>query len=92
MYIEKEIHDYKKGFIGTIDQYREDMRDNEYLLTGYRCHYDTWRGIWSTLFMCHNETVNVWSHLLGCIGFVVAIMFVAFGINNMSKDGQIMFK
>ena len=27
----------------------------------------------------HNETVNVWTHLLGCAGFVAMLFYVADG-------------
>lgn len=90
----KQIHEHKKrkGYIGTYEQYPEDLRDNEYLLTGYRCDFDTWPSIWRSLFMCHNETVNVWTHLLGCIGFIIATFVVIFGFRYMNADGKFMVK
>jgi len=80
----------KKPFIGRYDQYPVNLRDNEWLTTGYRCEFNTWADIWRSLFMWHNETVNVWSHMLGCIGFIIAVFVVIFGFKNMQKDGQIM--
>jgi adiponectin receptor len=81
-----------QGFIGNYEDYPEDLRDNEFLRTGYRCQFNTWPEIWSTLFMWHNETVNVWTHFLGCLGFVIAVFVVAFGLTNLRKDGMIMLK
>jgi adiponectin receptor len=81
-----------KAFVGSYDQYPEILRDNECLRTGYRCEFNTWADIWKSLFMWHNETVNVWSHMLGCIGFIIAVFVVIFGFNNMAKDGIIMLQ
>lgn len=80
----------QQPFIGTYEQYPVDLRDNEWLKTGYRCEFNTWTDIWKSLFMWHNETVNVWSHMLGCFGFIIAVLVIAFGSTNMLKDGQIM--
>ena len=41
--------------------------------------------------MWHNETVNIWSHLLGAIGFIVLISTVITKYRDMTVDGiQIM--
>ncbi|KAI2469240.1 HlyIII-domain-containing protein [Annulohypoxylon bovei var. microspora] len=45
------------------------QRDNDFILTGYRCaSYSYSKTLWS-IFAVHNETVNIWSHLLGSIFF-----------------------
>ena len=36
------------------------------ILTGYRVPYKAWKYYFLSLFQLHNETVNVWSHLIGC--------------------------
>lgn len=38
---------------------------NQHITRGYRINYNTWRASFESLFHCHNETVNVWSHLVG---------------------------
>mmetsp|Transcript_26001 Transcript_26001/g.46012 ORF Transcript_26001/g.46012 Transcript_26001/m.46012 type:complete len:377 (-) Transcript_26001:6656-7786(-) len=45
-------------------------RDNEYIKTGYRINFSTSKRIFSSLFMVHNESVNVWTHLLGVMLFL----------------------
>jgi adiponectin receptor len=45
------------------------MAANPYILSGYRLNYSFWMCLRS-LFMVHNETGNVWTHLLGFLLFV----------------------
>lgn len=42
----------------------EYLRDNEYIYTGYRVHTGV-LGSFKSLFRIHNESGNVWTHLLG---------------------------
>ena len=53
---------------------------NVYIHTGYRINFNTiGRAFWS-LFKWHNETVNVWSHLMG---FNLFLMFIVYlGVCN----------
>jgi adiponectin receptor len=46
------------------------MIGNKYIETGYRIGYDTNYKAFMSLFELHNETGNVWSHLLGALLFV----------------------
>ena len=73
-------HNAKKPFIGTIQQAKEWQRNNNYIQTGYRIGYNSTRLAFKSLFQLHNETGNVWTHLLGAIFFVVigfyAIMYM----------------
>jgi hypothetical protein len=59
----------KVPIIGTYEQADEYLRDNEFIHKGYRINYQTFWLVMKSLFMCHNETVNIWTHLLGLIGF-----------------------
>ncbi|KAI8895796.1 hemolysin-III related-domain-containing protein [Globomyces pollinis-pini] len=40
------------------------LQDNEFIITGYRKEY-SYRESWISLFHWHNETINVWLHLVG---------------------------
>ncbi|CAK4662073.1 hypothetical protein LEN26_016163 [Aphanomyces euteiches] len=42
---------------------------NQYIHTGYRVHH-TWTDCVLSLFEFHNETLNVWTHLVGAILFL----------------------
>jgi len=47
------------------------LRDNEYIVGYYRPGHWSLRQIIGSLFRLHNETFNIWSHLLGFAFFVV---------------------
>ena len=46
------------------------MNSNKYILSGYRpteknvCYYG------KTIFTIHNETINIWTHMLGTFTFI----------------------
>ncbi len=44
-------------------------RENHYIINGYRFHNNFLRSI-KSIFQLHNETANIWTHLLGFIGFI----------------------
>ncbi|KAL4238269.1 oogenesis [Mactra antiquata] len=37
------------------------------ILGGYRVPHKPWKYYFFSLFQLHNETVNVWSHIIGCV-------------------------
>jgi adiponectin receptor len=43
---------------------------NEHLIEGYRLNYNT-EMLFRSSCQIHNETVNIWTHLLPCIGFII---------------------
>lgn len=45
-------------------------RDNSYILTGYRQSRSSYAHSLGSLFYLHNESVNIWTHLLGAIVFI----------------------
>jgi predicted membrane channel-forming protein YqfA (hemolysin III family) len=54
------------------------MRGNRFILSGYRLNHSTYSDtIWS-LFTVHNESVNVWSHVLGAKLFIGMIIYLSF--------------
>ena len=48
----------------------------QHILTSYRAHHDL-RSCLRSLLELHNETLNVWSHLLGCMLFIVLLWYVS---------------
>ena len=67
----------KKAFIGSNSEAPVFILDNEYITTGYRIdHHTCWRAS-KSLFTCHNETVNVWTHFLGSLVFLICFIAVA---------------
>ena len=67
------------------------MHDNEKILTGYRINFNTIRKISRTIFMVHNETVNVWTHLIGVVFFILLITYTYFYMAPHSKAGSLWY-
>eukprot|EP00826_Nyctotherus_ovalis_P055962 TRINITY_DN7487_c0_g1_i19.p2 TRINITY_DN7487_c0_g1~~TRINITY_DN7487_c0_g1_i19.p2 ORF type:complete len:154 (-),score=38.00 TRINITY_DN7487_c0_g1_i19:649-1110(-) len=63
-------------FIGTWEQAPEFLRDNEYIRRGYRINFNTTGRVLKSLFMCHNETTNIWSHLLAAFLFAAFMIYI----------------
>jgi Haemolysin-III related len=66
-----------KTFIGHLMFAPAFLKDNEYILRGYRIGFNTKKLILRSLFMLHNETVNVWTHLIGVLVFLVLLIWTA---------------
>lgn len=47
------------------------MRHNEFILTGYRINFNRFRHLFRSLFMIHNETVNIHTHFAGFLVFII---------------------
>jgi len=55
--------------------------DNRHIFGGYRINYDTPKKIFRTLFMLHNESVNIWTHLFAALVLLVVIGYAMFHIS-----------
>lgn len=62
------IVDYQKAPIFT--------KDNRYLLRGYRNNYDTPIMAFKSIFHWHNETCNIWTHLIPLILVTFAFIYL----------------
>lgn len=66
----------EEALLQIWDQLEPWRRDNAYILSGYRTTSNSyWRSFLSLGYL-HNESVNIWSHLLGAFGFTVAGAFL----------------
>ena len=81
-----------KYYIGGIEDYPKEFFDNEYLRRGYRINFTTWTQISKSIFMWHNETLNIWSHLIGAIVFVGLAVYIAIYYPNMDSENSVMFE
>lgn len=54
---------------------------NKYIHTGYRTNFG-WRDAFRSVLMIHNETANIWTHLLGLVIFAVITLSMATGWGN----------
>ncbi|KAI9164413.1 minc metabolism membrane protein [Blastocladiella emersonii ATCC 22665] len=55
------------------------LQDNEFILGSHRAFY-SYAECTRSMFHVHNETVNIWTHLLGAIAFIA---FVAHALNDV---------
>ena len=76
--------------IGKITEVPVWQRDNEFILTGYRINYNTWPRIRASIFQIHNETMNIWSHLIGAIIFMVltGVILRTTSLNQFLRDDK----
>ncbi|KAJ7600055.1 hemolysin-III related-domain-containing protein [Mycena floridula] len=54
-------------------------QDNPAILTGYRKETGSWNAIVCGPWIWHNQTVNIWSHLLGALVIVAVILIWTIG-------------
>ncbi|SPQ99659.1 unnamed protein product (mitochondrion) [Plasmodiophora brassicae] len=59
------------------------LRDNPYIQGGYRVHF-SWRLCLQSIFRLHNETLNVWTHL---IGFFIFVLLMISMVSTVSPYG-----
>ena len=74
---EGEENKEKKGkFVGNCKECPEWMFVNEHIEEGYRVGYG-YKDLFFSIFQLHNETANIWTHLLGAVLFVY-LFFMAY--------------
>ena len=74
-----------KIIIGSYSEAPDYLKDNEYIKRGYLINCNSFDLVLRSLFVCSNETINIWSHLIGCIISIILILFTVFFI----QTGQI---
>jgi adiponectin receptor len=77
--------DNNKIIIGKFEDAPNFLQDNEYIRNGYLINCNTFKKIFKSLFKCSNETVNIWSHLLGSLLAIILIFYTGFCINQKNK-------
>ena len=75
---EKEL----KMRLGTYEEAPKFIQDNEYLKHGYLLHCNTFKKIFKSFLIIHNESVNIYSHLLGAFFFFMLIWYTTFFVTN----------
>jgi adiponectin receptor len=59
------------------------------LTNGYRINFINYKDIFDSLFMIHNQTVNIWSHLIGAILVLITLTsFVWYDYDKIFISGM----
>lgn len=61
----------KEELIVLWDNLPHWQRDNQFIVRGYRKASDSYMQCFSSLSYIHNETVNIYTHLLGSLAFLL---------------------
>lgn len=69
-----------------MEEAPEYLKDNEYIKHGYRINFNSARKVVKSLFMLHNESVNIWSHLLGSLFVIVLVVYTTIFIKAHKDD------
>lgn len=81
--VKKEADEPRRKYsLLSYDELPEYMKDNEYILNHYRADWPL-REAFFSLFRWHNESLNVWTHLLGFL------LFLALTIANSVHFSQL---
>lgn len=56
------------------------LRDNFYILTGYRPELSSYTACTKSIFYLHNESGNIWTHLGGAILFIALAIYTYAGV------------
>jgi len=73
-----------KPHIGVKEEANSYMVTNRWILNGYRINYDSWKETLKSLFQIHNETINIWTHLIGF--FVCLASFIILTSTRVISD------
>ncbi|KAL4495214.1 hypothetical protein ABPG72_007321 [Tetrahymena utriculariae] len=66
------------AYLGSFDEAPDYMKDNHFILTGYRINFNTYKKSLQSAFMfSNNEFTNIWSHFIGIIISVCLIITVS---------------
>ena len=78
----KNIKKEDEIIVGKYSDAPDYLKDNEFIKDGYLINCHSLKLVLRSLFVCSNETINVWSHLLGCIITILLIIFTSIFIRT----------
>ena len=78
----------KQPYISDIDDPNLDAfkKENRFLKTGHRIFFHTYPDCVRSMFMLHNETINIWSHFIGVLIFLFMIFYVLIALEPTSLN------
>ena len=65
-----------KIIVGKYSEAPDYLKDNEYIKEGYLINCNSFNKVFRSILVCSNETINILSHLIGCIISVLLIIFI----------------
>ena len=86
---DKINYNYEKTLklsVGTFQDAPKFIQDNEYIKNGYILNCNTYYKTFKSLFICHNELINIWSHLLSSIIFMFLVWYTSHFISNFNAQ------
>ena len=78
--VTERISERVKAYIGPIEEAEAHTIDNKFIVRGYRINHNTCGRLIKSLCTCHNEFVNVWSHIGGVLVFIIMITVVCIDV------------
>ena len=63
-----------RAYVGPKEEAEDFQVDNAYIERGYRINHNTAGRLCKSLCSCHNESVNVWSHIGGVTFFLCILI------------------
>lgn len=51
------------------------LQDNDFLHMGHRPPLPSFSACFKSIFRIHTETVNIWTHMVGCVMFIIVTIF-----------------
>ena len=79
------LRERRHSYVGHVNDAPEFSKDNEYIINGYRINFHTCQTILGSLCLCHNETVNVWTHLVGALFTILLIIVTGITVGPFSQ-------
>ena len=80
--VEEDLEKVSKMEIVEFNDAPKFMQDNEYIVKGYLLNCTNIKKAFQSLLMWHNETINIWSHLLGAFFFFLLIFYTSIFVTN----------
>ena len=74
--------------IVDLDEFMTNQQyeiDNDFLLQGWRMNHLKLKDCFSSILTLHNETLNIWTHLIGSIIMIIIVIWLAFTL-DASKE------
>lgn len=79
------MKDSPKICIGNLSKAHDFQKDNQFIQQGYRINFNSTRLCLKSLFMVHNETINIWSHILASLIFTFLIVYSSVATENTTR-------